>query len=200
VGCRVTANLLEAVGVLALIGRFFGPAEDRLRGGSPYAVLSYGCWQSRFGGDSGIVGRTIRLNGLSYTVLGVAPKGFQGTELFYWPEVWVPISMQAQIESFSWLDERATSNTMVLGRLKEGATKKEAEARLAPIAAALAKEHPSWNEGLRFKLAQPGLVGDMVRGPVAAFTAGVLLLACLVLLAACVNLASLLAARTTDRH
>lgn len=146
------------------------------------------------------MGRAIRLNGLTYTVLGVAPEGFQGTELFYWPEVWAPMSMQAQIENFSWLDERATFNALVIGRRKSEITDKEAEARLEPLAAALATEHPRWNEGLRFKLARPGLMGDMGRGPVASFTAGVLLLATLVLLAACANLASLLAARTADRH
>jgi predicted permease len=199
-GYLSTGNYFEVLGAKPLLGRFFGPAEDRQRGGSPYAVLSYGCWRQRFGGDTGIVGRTIRLNGLAYTVLGVASNGFQGTELFYWPEVWVPMSMQAQIESFSWLDERSTFNTMVIGRLKDGITRQEAEARLEPIAAALAKEHPRWNEGLRFRLTQPGLAGDAGRGPVAAFTAGVLLLAGLVLLAACVNLATLLAARTADRH
>ncbi len=199
-GYLATGNYFQVLGATPLLGRFFGPEEDRERGGSPYAVLSYGCWQNRFGGDPGIVGRTIRLNGLTYTVLGVAAKNFQGTELFYWPEVWVPMSMQAQIESFSWLDERAAFNSMVVGRLKDGITRQEAQARLEPIAAGLAKEHPRWNEGLQFKLTRPGLVGDIVGGPVAAFTMGVLLLACLVLLAACANLTSLLAARTADRH
>jgi predicted permease len=199
-GYLATGNYFEVLGAKPLLGRFFGPPEDRERGGSPYAVLSYGCWQQRFAGDPEIVGRTIRLNGLPYTVLGVAGKGFQGTEVFYWPEVWVPMSMQAQVESFSWLDERSTFNTRVIGRLKDGISPEEAAARLEPIAAALAREHPRWNEGLRFKLAPPGLAGDLGRGPVAAFTGGVLLLAVLVLLAACVNLASLLAARTADRH
>jgi predicted permease len=163
-------------------------------------VVSYACWRNRFGADPQIVGRTIRLNGLAYTVLGVASERFQGTELFYWPEVWVPMSMQPQIENFPWLDERAAGNATVIGRRKDGLTDKEAEARLEPVATALAKEHPRWNEGLRFKLTRPGLMGDVGRRPIAAFTAGVLLLAGLVLLAASVNVASLLAARTTDRH
>lgn len=199
-GYLATGNYFETLGATPVLGRFFGPAEDRVRGGSPYAVLSYGCWQNRFGGDAGIVGRTIRLNGLAYTVLGVASKGFQGTELFYWPEIWVPMSMQAQVEKFSWLDERETANTLIFGRLKDGITQNEAEARLEPMAAALAKEYPSANEGLRFRLAPPGLMGATGRGPIAAFTAGVLFLAGLVLLAACANLATLLSARTADRH
>lgn len=199
-GYLATGNYFEVLGTRPLLGRFFGPEEDRPRGGSPYAVLSYGCWQQRFAGDPAIVGKTIRLNGLPYTVLGVAPQGFQGTEVFYWPEVWVPMSMQAQVESYAWLDKRSTYNTMVIGRLKDGISHQEAEARLEPIAAALAREHPRWNEGLSFKLARPGLAGNAGRRPVAAFTAGVLLLAGLVLLAACINLASLMAARTADRQ
>jgi predicted permease len=199
-GYLATGNYFEVLGATPLLGRFFGPAEDRDRGGSPYAVLSYACWQSRFGGDPEIAGRTVRLNGLAYTVLGVAGKAFQGTEVFYWPEVWVPMSMQAQVESFSWLDEHATFNAMVVGRLREGVLPQEAEARLQPIAAALATKHPNWTDGLQFKLARPGLAGDTGRGPVAAFTAGVLLLAGLALLAACANLASLLTARSSDRQ
>ncbi len=199
-GYLATGNYFDVLGTRPLLGRFFSPAEDRDRGASSYAVLSYRCWQQRFAGDPGIVGGTIRLNGLAYTVLGIARKSFQGTEVFYWPEVWVPMSMEAQVESFPWLDDRSTFNTMVIGRLKDGISLKAGEARLQPIAAALAREHPRWNEGLRFKLARPGLAGDVGRGPVAAFTAGVLLLACLVLLTACVNLASLLTARTADRH
>jgi predicted permease len=199
-GYLATGNYFEVLGAKPLLGRFFGPAEDRERGASPYAVLSYACWQNRFGGNPGIIGRTIRLNGFPYTVLGIAGENFQGTELFYWPEVWVPMSMQAQIETYPCLDDRSTFNTMVLGRLKNGIAALEAEARLQPLAANLAREHPKWNEGLQFKLARPGLVGDKIRGPVAAFTGGVLLLACLVLLAGCANLASLLAARTSDRQ
>jgi predicted permease len=199
-GYLATGNYFETLGATPLMGRFFRPAEDREHGGSPYAVLSYGCWKNRQGGDPGIVGRKIRLNGLAYTVLGVAAEGFQGTELFYWPDIWVPMSMQAQIESFSWLDDRTTANTMIIGRLKDGITAQAAETQLEPISATLAKEHPNLNEGLRFKLTRPGLMGGAGRGPVAVFTVGVLLLAGLVLLTACANLASLLAARTADRH
>jgi predicted permease len=195
-----TGNYFQTLGATPFLGRFFGPDDDRYRGGSAYAVLSYRCWRNRFGGDPAIIGRKVRLNGLMYTVLGVAGKSFQGTEIFYWPEIWVPMSMQAQIEGFPWLDEPATFNSMMVGRLKGGITKEKAEAQLQPIAAALAKENPRWNDGLRFKLSPLGLMGDTFRGPVIGFTAGVLALAGLVLLAACANLACLLAARTSDRH
>jgi hypothetical protein len=81
-GYLVTGNYFETLGLKPAIGRFFTPAEDMHPNSSPYAVLSYTCWQSRFGGDPGIVGRNIRINGLPYTVLGVAPQGFHGTESF----------------------------------------------------------------------------------------------------------------------
>jgi hypothetical protein len=105
-GYLVTGNYWDALGISPTIGRFFSPAEDRQPGGAPYAVLSYACWRHRFGGDPQIAGTTVRINGLAYTVLGVAPRGFQGTELLYWPEIWIPMSMQAAVEGRSWLEER----------------------------------------------------------------------------------------------
>lgn len=199
-GYLATGNYFDVLGAQPHLGRFFRPEDDRQPGASPFAVLSYTCWQNRFAADSQIVGRTIRINSLPYTVLGVAPRGFQGTELFYWPEIWVPMMMQPQIESFSWLDSRGNFNTWILGCLRPGVTPQQAEANLNAIAAALAKEFPANNEGLRLTLAKPGLIGDALRRPAEAFVAGVMALAALVLLAACVNLASLLAARTADRH
>jgi predicted permease len=185
------------------MGRMFHQADDLHPGASPYAVLSYNAWRARFGADRSLVGKTIRINRLPYTVLGVAPPDFHGTELWYWPEVWVPMMMEPQIESYTgtgWLDNRGTWNTWVLGRLKPGTSKAKALANLNTIAAELAREHPDNNEGLQFKLAKPGLAGDWVGGPMKAFTLGVLGLAALVLLAACANLASLLTARSADRQ
>ena len=199
-GYLATGNYFDVLGVKPALGRFFQPEDDRQPGASPYAVLSYACWQSRFAADPQIAGKTIRINALSYTVLGVAPRGFQGTELFYQPEIWVPMMMQPQIEGRSWLDNRNTFNSMLIGRLKPGVTPPQAATNLNAIAAALAKEYPASNEGLKLRLARPGLAGDTVRAPAQAFLAGVMTLAGLVLLAACANLASLLAARAADRY
>jgi predicted permease len=196
----VSGNYFEMLGIQPAVGRFFGSDTDRARGASPYAVLSYACWRQRFGGDPRVIGRSVRINTLPFTVVGVAPRGFQGTEVFYWPDVWLPISMQAQVEGNSWLDERGSFNSWVVGRLKPEITPYQAEADLNAIAASLAREYPSVNEGLRIRLSRPGLVGDVLRGPVRAFMLGVLALAGLVLLAACANLANLLAARAADRH
>ncbi len=197
-GYLVTGNYFETLGIKPAVGRFFGPAEDRVLNGSPYAVLSYPLWQRRFGSDPGIVGQTIRINGHPYTVTGVAPQGFHGTELYYWSDVWVPMTMQSRVESYDWLPHRTSYNAAMFGRLKPNVTVAEAEANLQIVAAGLAKEHKS-NEGMTLKLSPPGLFGDAGRKPMTAFLNGLMLLAALVLLAACVNLASLLSARTADR-
>jgi predicted permease len=199
-GYLATGDYFGVLGVKPALGRFFQSEDDRQPGASPYAVLSYACWQNRFAGDPQIAGKTIRINALSYTVLGVAQPGFQGTELFYQPEIWVPMMMQPQIEDRSWLDNRNTFNSMLIGRLKPGVSPQQAETNLNAIAAALAAEYPASNEGLKLHLVRPGLAGDTIRAPAEAFTAGVMALAGLVLLAACANLASLLAARASDRY
>ena len=200
-GYLATGNYFDVLGIKPLLGRFFHPEDDLHAGGSPYAVLSYGSWQARFGGDREIVGKTVRINRQPYTVIGVAPRDFHGTEVFYWPEVWVPMMMQAQIEpGNSWLEEPASFDTWVIGRLKPGVGVEQATANLNTIAADLARQNPSINDGLRFRLTRPGLIGDAIGGPARAFSFGVLLLAALVLLTACANLASLLAARAADRQ
>ena len=200
-GYLATGNYFDVLGVKPVLGRFFHQEDDVHQGGSPYAVLSYGSWQSRFGGDRDIVGKTIRINRQPYTVIGVAGRDFHGTEVFYWPEVWVPMMMQAQIEpGNSWLNEPATFNTWVIGRLKPGMSVQRATADLNTVAAELARSNPKVNEGLSFHLARPGLVGDALGAPIRAFSFGVLLLAALVLLTACANLASMVAARAADRQ
>jgi len=195
-----TGNYFDVLGLKPAAGRFFHQSDDLRPGASPYVVLSYPAWQSRFAGDPKAVGSTVRVNGLSYTVLGVAPPGFHGTEIFYWPEIWIPMMMEPQVEVGNpWLDERSTWNTMVLGRLKPGVTPEQAAIDLNRVAAGLARQYPANDKGLQFRLAKPGFMGSSLRGPVEAFTAGVLLLAALVLLTACSNLAGLTLARVTDR-
>lgn len=200
-GYLATGNYFEVLGVKPVLGRFFHPSDDLHPGASPYVVLSYNSWRSEFGGDSEIVGKAIRINRLPYTVLGVAPPDFQGTERWYRPEVWIPMMMEPQIEVGNpWLGNRNTWNVWVIGRLKPNVSPAQAEANLNTIGAELARQYPLVDAGLEFKLAKPGLVGDLIGSPAKAFTLGVLGLAALVLLAACTNLASLLTARTTDRQ
>ncbi|HLG56100.1 MAG TPA: ABC transporter permease [Vicinamibacterales bacterium] len=199
-GYLATGNYFELLGIQPALGRFFTRDEDRLPGAAPFAVISYDRWQRTFGGNPTIVGTTVRLNDVPYTVVGVAPRGFQGTEVFYRPDLWVPMSMQPQIESTPWLDNRNTWNSFLAGRLRTGVTAAQATANLNVVAEGLAAEHPVSHRGLRYRLVPPGLLGNMGRGPVSAFMVGLMTLAGLVLLAACANLGSLLGSRMIDRY
>jgi predicted permease len=162
-------------------------------------VLSYACWKVRFGGDPNVVGSVVRLNKHPYVVVGVAPKDFQGTERFLWPELWVPVQNEEQIEGYGWLDSRGNNNSWDVGRLRTAVTVPQANADLAVVAAQLAKDHPDVDKNLTMVVARPGLLGDALGGPMHAFLYGVMGLAALVLLAACANLGGLFATRTADR-
>lgn len=200
-GYLATGNYFDVLGLRPTLGRFFHASDDLNPSASPYVVLSYNSWQTRFTADPHILGRVIRINGLSYTVLGVAPRDFHGTELFYWPEVWIPMMMQPQIEvGNDWLNNRYTWDTLMFGRVKPGFTPAQATADLNRIANELAHEYPDSDEGLQMKLSPMGLVGSGLRGSVRLFIGGLLLLSALVLLIACANLASLTLARATDRQ
>jgi hypothetical protein len=138
-GYLVTGNYFELLGVSAIAGRTITPADDVTPGGHPLAVLSYACWQKRFGGDRAAVGRTVKVNGMDFTILGVMPRGFFGTELFFEPEVFFPMMMQKALEGGGgYLEERGDSNTFIAGRLKPGVSMAQAEACswLAPRTAA----------------------------------------------------------------
>ena len=122
-GYLVTGNYFEVLGVHAARGRLLATADDVKRGGHPVAVISYKSWRTRFGGASDIIGKTIKLNSLTYTIVGVASNGFQGTERFYAPEIFVPMAMTNQIEPGStYIDQRDSENTFILARLKPGVT------------------------------------------------------------------------------
>lgn len=198
-GFEVSGNYFDVLSVRPLLGRFLSASDEQGDHASDSAVLSYACWKSRFDGDPKIVGTTVRINKHPYTIIGVAPAAFHGTEKFYWPEVWLPILNEAQIEGYNWIRQRNDVNSWVVGRLKPGVSPVQAEANLINIAAQLAREHPDTDEHLAYRLSKPGFLGDSLGGPVQSFMFGVLLLAGLVLLAACTNLGGLLAARTSDR-
>jgi predicted permease len=194
-----SGNYFDVLGIQPYLGRFFHGSDEHGMDSAPYVVLSYAYWQSHFQGDRGVVGRVVRVNKYSYTILGVAPAGFRGTELFYTPDLWAPIVNQQQIEGWGNLDSRDNRGRWVIGRLRSGITPAQARADLNSMAAYLAKSYPKEDDGMAFRLARPGLAGDMLGGPVHAFVSGLMLLAGLILLAACANLGGLFAARAADR-
>jgi predicted permease len=196
---EASGNYFRMLSIQPLLGRFFQPEEDVRVNGSPVAVLSYSCWRVRFGGDSRIVGKTVFLNKHPYTILGVSPRNFNGTEKFIWPEIWVPFQNQPEIEGYSSLERRGNDNAWVVGRLKPGITETQADADLGRVASQLAVDYPQDDKKITLHVARAGLFGDVLGGPVRAFLTGVMLMAFLVLLAACANLGAVFAARTADR-
>jgi len=199
-GYLATGNYFELLGVKPALGRFFTPDDDRAPGAHPIAVITYDCWQKRFAGDPQIVGRTVIVNGRNFTIIGVAPQGFYGTEIIYRPEIWFPSMMQAQIENWSSLETRGQSTFFAQGRLKPGVTMSQAEAELKTISAQLAREFPNENEGMTVTLSPAGLLGARMRGPIIGFAGVLMAVVGLVLLLACANLANLLLARATERR
>jgi predicted permease len=199
-GYEASGNYFDVLGVRPILGRTFRPDDDRISSPRPVIVISYAAWQNRFAGDPNIIGQSVKLNGLDYTILGVAPRGFYGTEKLLTAEFWAPMAMEPQIEpGNNWLDNRDTWNVWVLGRLKPGVTAQQAEADLNAVAASLASKGRS-NIGMKIRLSPPGLIGTALRGPVTGFAAVLMALAGMVLLIACVNIAGILLARAADRR
>ncbi len=199
-GYEVSGNYFDLLGVQAIRGRVLHPDDDVKRGGHPVAVIDYSCWQSRFGGDPDIAGKKVKIAGMDYTIVGVTPPAFIGTELIYTPEIFVPLAMADQIEQGAWLDDRGNDNGLVVGRLKPGVSLKSAEAAMNTIATQLGREHPKEDAGVSIALSPPGMAGNFLRGAITGFSAVLMAVAGMVLLIACVNLASLLLARAADRR
>jgi predicted permease len=198
-GYEVSGNYFRMLGVQPALGRFFTPEEDTKINGEPYVVLSYDCWKTRLNGDPQIIGKAIRLNKLAFVVIGVAPRHFYGTERVIWPELWLPVHDQPEIEGYNLLVHRGDSGSWVVGRLKPGVTPQQADADLANVATQLAREYADEDGKITMRVTRPGFLGDGLGRPIHAFLFGILLMAFLVLLAACANLGGLFSARMTDR-
>ena len=197
---EVTGNYFDALYIQPYLGRFFHSSDEHGLNSAPYIVLSYAYWHSHFQDDRGVVGRVVQVNKHPFTILGVAPPEFHGTLLFFSADMWVPMVDQEQVQGFSTLNSRGDRFVfMVLGHIKAGVTPAQAIGDLNSIGAQLEKSYPKDDANMTFSLARPSLAGDILGPPVKGFMTGMMLLAGLILLAACANLGSLFAARAADR-
>ena len=212
----VSGNYFPVLGVGAALGRVFTASDDLMQGGHPLAVLSYGYWQARFGGDRSVVGKKIVVNGYPLTIVGVSQRGFNGVEPGNSPQIRVPITMQDSMppgQTFIQLTNRRRRFIQVFGRLKPGITLERAKAGLQPLfhqildmevrQEAFAKASPYMKQEF-LKMWMDVLPGSKGRSDLRQqFSKPLLALMAivgLVLLIACSNLANLLIARASARQ
>jgi len=209
-GTIVTGNYFATLGARAALGRAISPEDDKTPNAHPVVVLSHRLWQSRFGGNRNVIGREIALNGNKFTIIGVAPAGFEGAEILEKSDIYTPMMMQAVARpprgGFSGemnpdlLQRRGPSWLRMIGRLKPGVTMEQAQAGISTLASQLEKAYPSENEGTIATLFPVSKVDP--RGYTPLVTAAALLMSVvgMVLLIACANVANLLLARASARR
>lgn len=214
IGELVSDNYFRVLGVSPARGRAFSAEDVAAPGAGPVAVLSHAFWETRFGGVPDVLGTTFRMNGVVYTVVGVAPEGFGGMFPAATVRLWIPMSMVDEVEPVgnqrfsggpraeSWMGERGRHFLWIKGRLGPGVEVERASAELEAIAARLAAEYPESNERERVTVVATNdvAINPDFDGTVAP--AGLVLLAtvALVLLVACANLANMMLARGASRR
>jgi putative ABC transport system permease protein len=191
-GSRVTASVMPLLGIAPQIGRAFAPAEDA-SGVERVVILSDGLWRRRYGADPSILGRTIQVNGVSRTVIGVMPRGTSlPGPLAGDDDVWLPAEMSGEERT-----NDVSHNYTVLARLADGTTPARASAGLEAFAARMTAEHPTTHRGLGVRLvplAEQAVV--TIRPTLLVIAGGVAML----LLVACANASTLLIARASNRR
>ena len=199
-GELVSGNYFEVMGVKPILGRGFLPEEDRTQNTHPVIVISHALWQRRFNADPAIVSKTIYLNGTAFTVIGVAPETFYGSQFVMRYAFWTPLMMRSKFGmGTEWETNRDWKNLNLYGRLKPGVTLAQAEKELNLIADGLAKQYPN-NAETKIQVVPEidGRYQDVTKtfrlsGMLALCVAG------LVLLVACANVANLMLARAAAR-
>jgi predicted permease len=201
----VTGNYFSALGIKPLLGRLVLPSEEDQPGEQPVLVLGYSYWQKRFGGDPHVIGKQVRVNGKSATIIGVVRKEFRGMFWIVEMDAYLPLSSSALLEQATTsnpLTDRNVRDFRVLGRLKPGVSFSQAQASVDVIAARLAQQYPATDQDVtvrvyREQLARPQPLGANVGLIAAAFFLG---LAVLLLLITCMNVANIMLARATVRR
>ena len=201
-GILVSGNYFSVLGVEPQLGRAFREEEDEVPGRDAVAVLGPGFWRQEFASDPSVVGRTIRLNGTDFTVIGVAPESFPGLSIFYRPDLYVPLAMAPLFSTDpqkSFFEDRDDRELSVRARLKEGTTLGQARNELAALAQAFEREYPALNRDRGAAVRTPLEMRTRDDDVNWKFSAIFSILALAVLLVACTNVAGLLLSRARTR-
>jgi predicted permease len=200
-GLLVSGNYFDALGLQPALGRFFAPGEVARPGAEPVAVVSYGVWQTRLGGAADALGRTVRVNGRDLTVIGVAPRGFQGTVVGLDFEVWLPATLAPLMTNGSReLESRSARGYAAMGKLQAPVTRAQAQGELAMTMRQLAQAYPDSNAAIGGEVLP---FSQSPRGPQRMLNAALLILQgvmLLLLVAVCGNTANLVLARASARQ
>jgi predicted permease len=198
-GYATSGNYFDVLRIQPYLGKFFHASDEHGRNSAPYVVLSYGYWHSRFHEDRSVIGKVVGLNKHPFTIIGVAPPSFQGTLMFVSPDFYMPIVNEEQVTTEGLLSARGSDSAVfeAMGHLKPGVTPAQAAADVNAVGTYLEKTYPREVARGNTSLAHEGLTsfGPDLKG----FLAGLMVLAGLILLAACANLGSLFAAHAADR-
>jgi putative ABC transport system permease protein len=203
----VSGNYFDVLGVAAAHGLVIRDEDNRAEDGHPVAVISHGCWQRRFGGEHGVVGQTLLLNGASYTIIGVAPPRFTGIRLETPAEVWAPLMMRRRLLSATnSIFERKVTWLRLMGRLKPGVTMVAAQVNFDLTARRIWEANTSpgdrklpFNE--KRTLLEPGWRGmSSLRHSLSETLKLLLAVVALLLALACANMTNLLMARASERR
>jgi predicted permease len=200
-GQLVSGNYFSALGLKPAIGRFIRPEEAERPGTEPVVVISYDYWKTRFGGTPGAVGQELRVNGRELTVVGVAPREFQGTILPLKFDLWVPATLKpALLGGVRDLEDRTARAFSLIGMLRPGATRQDAQVQFSTAMAQLARDYPEASAGIGGEILS---VWEAPRGPQRLLISGLAILQgvmLLLLLAVCGNTANLMLARGSARQ